>query len=65
MHHRDRQTPTPRQHGTKPRLPAIHLPYFRVKQRHLEEYLVQVYRMDGFDFTIASALPPECVPNIW
>lgn len=49
--------------GPKPRLEMVHLPIFRVHYRRLEEYLVQVYRMEGFDFLVASGACPGLVPE--
>ena len=63
MQHRQRPTsPPPRQHGPKPALTMLHLPHYRVKQRHLEAYLARVYHMEGWDFLLASgATPGLCV----
>ena len=54
---RPRQPPT----GPKPVLPMVQLPIFRVKARHLEDYLYEVYRMGEFDFLLAAGLKAgEC-----
>jgi len=47
----------------KPVLPVIHLPIYRVKQRHLEAYLTKVYRMDAFDFLLAAGVTPGMCPE--
>jgi hypothetical protein len=39
------------------------LPIFRVHYRRLEEYLEKVYRMEGFDFLLASGAVPGLVPE--
>ena len=64
MHHR-RPTPaaTPRPNGPKPVLPMIHLAVYRVKQRHLEDFLARVYRMDGFNFARATGATPGMCPE--
>jgi hypothetical protein len=41
----------------------VQLPYYRVKQRHLEAYLAKVYRMDGFDFLLAAGATPGMCPE--
>jgi hypothetical protein len=41
----------------------VHLPVYRVKQRHLEAYLARVYRMEKFDFLIASGATPGMCPE--
>jgi hypothetical protein len=41
----------------------VQLPIFRVHYRRLEEYLVKVYRMEGFDFLLASGAAPGLVPE--
>ena len=63
MQHRQRPTSTsPRPQRTKPALTMLHLPHYRVKQRHLEAYLAKVYHMEGWDFLLASgATPGLCV----
>ena len=64
MHHRSRpQTAPPRHAGPKPALTMIHLPYYRVRQRHLEEYLAVVYRLDRFNFLQASGTTPGMCPE--
>ena len=42
----------------------IHLPIYRVKQRHLEAYLAKVYRMDGFDFLLGGRGHAGNVPGV-
>lgn len=49
--------------GPKPVLEMVRLPIFRVHYRRLEEYLVKVYRMEGFDFLLASGAAPGLVPE--
>ena len=49
--------------GPKPILEMVQLPIFRVHYRRLEEYLVKVYRMEGFDFLLASGAAPGLVPE--
>jgi hypothetical protein len=64
MQHQPRQPASlPRQGAAKPVLPMTQLPIYRVKQRHLEAYLVKVYRMDGFDFLAASGATPGICPE--
>ena len=41
----------------------VQLPIFRVRYRRLEEYLAKVYRMEGFDFLLASGAAPGLVPE--
>jgi hypothetical protein len=53
----------PRQSGEKPVLSAVQLAIYRVKQRHLEAYLAKVYRMDDFDFSVASGATPGMCPE--
>ena len=61
MQHRQ---PTPRpKTGPKPVLPMVHLPHYRVKQRHLEAYLARVYRMDGFNLCAATGTTPGLCPE--
>ena len=60
MQHHQRSTP---QNGPKPTLPMVQLPVYRVKQRHLEAYLAKVYRMDGFDFVLATGATPGMCPE--
>ena len=54
---------TPRQGGPKPVMTMVHLPYYRVKQRHLEDYLAKVYRMGDFDFSMAAGITPGVCPE--
>jgi hypothetical protein len=49
--------------GPKPILEMVQLPIFRVHYRRLEEYLAKVYRMEGFDFLLASGAVPGLVPE--
>jgi hypothetical protein len=49
--------------GPKPLLEMVQLPIFRVHYRRLEEYLAKVYRMEGFDFLLASGAAPGLVPE--
>ena len=49
--------------GPKPKLEMVQLPIFRVHYRRLEDYLVAVYRMEGFDFLKASGTAPGLVPE--
>jgi hypothetical protein len=49
--------------GPKPILEMVQLPIFRVHYRRLEEYLAKVYRMEGFDFLLASGAAPGLVPE--
>jgi hypothetical protein len=44
-------------------LPMVHLPIYRVKQRHLEAFLGKVYRMDGFDFLLSAGATPGMCPE--
>ena len=53
----------PRQNGPKPMLPMIHLPVYRVRQRHLEAYLAKVYRVQNFDFSQAAGTRPGICPE--
>ena len=65
QHHFHREQPpakTPAA-GPKPVLPMVQLPIFRVHYRRLEEYLVKVYRMEGFDFLRATGAGPGLVPE--
>ena len=41
----------------------VQLPIFRVHYRRLEEYLARVYRIEGFDFLLASGAAPGLVPE--
>jgi hypothetical protein len=52
--HRERMPAKTPAAGPKPVLEMVQLPIFRVHYRRLEEYLAQVYRMEGFDFLLAS-----------
>jgi hypothetical protein len=62
MQHRQHSAASPRPQKAKPTLTMLHLPHYRVKQRHLEAYLSKVYRMEGWDFLLASgATPGLCV----
>ncbi|MGD0038898.1 MAG: hypothetical protein ABSE84_00555 [Isosphaeraceae bacterium] len=64
MQHRPRPPVTlPRQTGSRPALPMVQLPIYRVKQRHLEAYLAKVYRMEGFDFLLAAGATPGMCPE--
>ena len=49
--------------GPRPKLEMVQLPIFRVHYRRLEDYLIQVYRMEGFDFMEASGAAPGLVPE--
>jgi len=49
--------------GPRPILEMTQLPIFRVRYRRLEEYLAKVYRMEGFDFLVASGTAPGLVPE--
>lgn len=49
--------------GPRPVLEMTQLPIFRVHYRRLEEYLEKVYRMEGFDFLLASGAVPGLVPE--
>ena len=49
--------------GPKPVLEMVQLPIFRVHYRRLEEYLAKVYRMEDFDFLLASGAAPGLVPE--
>lgn len=49
--------------GPRPVLEMTQLPIFRVHYRRLEEYLAKVYRMEGFDFLLASGAVPGLVPE--
>jgi hypothetical protein len=49
--------------GPKPILEMVQLPIFRVRYRRLEEYLANVYGMEGFDFLSASGAVPGLVPE--
>jgi len=44
----------------KPALPMFQLPIFRVHYYDLEAYLARVYRMEGFDFFLATAAHGIC-----
>jgi len=61
--HRNRPPAEPPAAGSKPRLEMVRLPIFRVHYRRLEEYLAAVYRMEGFDFLLASGAVPGLVPE--
>ena len=60
QHHFHREQPPAKAvaAGPKPVLPMVQLPIFRVHYRRLEEYLVKVYRMEGFDFLRATGAGP-------
>ncbi len=47
----------------RPILEMTQLPIFRVHYRRLEEYLATVYRMECFDFLMASGAAPGLVPE--
>jgi hypothetical protein len=57
--YREQRTST----SSKPTLEMVQLPIFRVHFRRLEEYLRQVYRMDGFNFLVASGAAAGMVPE--
>jgi len=48
---------------SKPKLEMVQLPIFRVHYRRLEAYLHQVYRMEGFNFLVASGATAGMVPE--
>jgi hypothetical protein len=54
QHFRRSQPVQPFRTGQKPTLEMVQLPVFGVGQRHLEEYLMKVYRMEDFDFLLAA-----------
>ena len=60
MQHHQHLTP---QNSSKPTLPMVQLPVYRVRRRHLEAYLAKVYRMDGFDFLLAVGATPGICPE--
>lgn len=60
--HRERIPKTPAA-GPRPMLEMVQLPIFRVHYRRLEEYLAMVYRMEDFDFLLASGAAPGLVPE--
>jgi hypothetical protein len=60
--HRERTPKTPAA-GSSPSLEMTQLLIFRVHYRRLEEYLAKVYRMEGFDFLLASGMAPGLVPE--
>lgn len=65
QHHFHRERPpakTPAA-GSKPKMEMVQLPIFRVHYRRLEEYLAAVYRIEGFDFLLASGAVPGLVPE--
>jgi len=47
----------------KPKLKMAQLPIYRVHYRHLEAYLVEVYRMREFDFFLATGVTPGMAPE--
>ncbi len=49
--------------GPRPVLEMTQLPIFRVHYRRLEDYLAKVYRMEDFDFLLASGAAPGLVPE--
>ena len=61
--HRDQPPAKAPAAGPKPTLPMVQLPIFRVRYRRLEEYLVKVYGMEGFDFLRATGAGPGLVPE--
>ena len=65
QHHFHRERPPAKTPaiGPKPKLEMVQLPIFRVHYRRLEEYLAKVYRMEGFDFMVASGAVPGLVPE--
>jgi len=48
---------------SRPRLEMVQLPIFRVHYRRLEEFLREVYRMDSFDFLVASGAVAGMIPE--
>ena len=61
--HRERTPAKTTAAGPRPVLEMMQLPIFRVHYRRLEEYLAKVYRMEGFDFLLASGAVPGLVPE--
>ena len=61
--HREKAPATPPAAAPRPVLEMVQLPIFRVHYRRLEEYLARVYRMEGFDFLLASGAAPGLVPE--
>ena len=65
-HDRPKPIPQPRKwphDQPKPALPMVHLPIFRVHYKALESYLARVYRMQDYDFLMASGCVPGMVPQ--
>jgi hypothetical protein len=54
MQHTYRQQSGPPISREKPVLEMVQLPVFRVRLRHLEDFLRKVYRLEGFDFLAAT-----------
>ena len=66
MQHFRRPPPAqPPRTGPKPTLKMVQLPVFRVRQRHLEEYLMKVYRMEDFDFLLAAGCTAGAIRPRW
>ena len=61
--HREKAPATAPAAAPRPVLEMVQLPIFRVHYRRLEEYLARVYRMEGFDFLLASGAAPGLVPE--
>ena len=61
--HREKAPATTPAAAPRPVLEMVQLPIFRVHYRRLEEYLARVYRMEGFDFLLASGAAPGLVPE--
>jgi len=61
--HRERMPTKITAADPRPILEMTQLPIFRVHYRRLEEYLAKVYRMEGFDFLLASGAVPGLVPE--
>lgn len=61
--HRERTPAKTTAADPMPILQMTQLPIFRVHYRRLEEYLAKVYRMEGFDFLLASGAAPGLVPE--
>jgi hypothetical protein len=47
----------------KPKLPAVHLPHYRVRSEAISKYLALVYKMRDFDFCRATGCVPGIVPE--
>lgn len=61
--HRERTPAKITAASPRPVLEMTQLPIFRVHYRRLEEYLEKVYRMERFDFLLASGAVPGLVPE--